>query len=608
MSTSSARVAKEEQALGSWPRRLLHVPTLTSYEWQPGNMYGTTVEPAYNILTYTWGRWKLADSPIKARPEVQGIPVKGIPWDIPRIDPVLFTTQQFLNAIRQATMGWDWKGDIITGWELDTKPEVEFVWVDVACLDQRMGESSANSEKGRQVAIFSKAIRTFAWIGSIAAPQMEKIYSAVRDLEQDVLHGPKESGYASYRNHINNACQMLGKFFSDPWFTSLWTLQETFLRVDAILLSQDSLRVTNGGTREPHSPTFRFDNLIHLQFRMREWEANIQDPAPQAWRTILDLMDKTGVSAIGSHNFVAAYLAAKNRIAERDEDYVYGIQQLFKLRLGNTARDSAGTYYTRAQLEDQLAEQLLIQHPVLSQMHVFTTPPFFGTAWRLNQKSVCPRLDFTLVYNFSPGESSRRSYRQVAQGKVKPTCTFSARQILGSTWCHFRGYVTPFQTFEQRCYEAEKSPIIRPVLNTMLPNMPKAFSFEIYLDASAEVVNHPDLVYGAKNDLHVISGISGLANHNLRPEQAVTQQRLAQWLSATFHRSKIVVLELISSNKWFGNRERTWNAYGLVLLEKERDGWKYFHRLGWCRWEDYDKKSRRERHPTDWIDCEGFIG
>src|SRR5450432_689397 len=31
----------------NWPRRLLHVPTMTSYKWAPGNNYGRWKEPAY---------------------------------------------------------------------------------------------------------------------------------------------------------------------------------------------------------------------------------------------------------------------------------------------------------------------------------------------------------------------------------------------------------------------------------------------------------------------------------------------------------------------------------------------------------------------------------
>lgn len=42
---SFASLDEEEVALGSWPRRLLHVKSLTSYEWQLGNVYGGVAAP-----------------------------------------------------------------------------------------------------------------------------------------------------------------------------------------------------------------------------------------------------------------------------------------------------------------------------------------------------------------------------------------------------------------------------------------------------------------------------------------------------------------------------------------------------------------------------------
>jgi hypothetical protein len=44
-----------------WPRRLLNVRNMTSYKWQPGNMYGGTSNPSFSILSYTWGRWRIRD-------------------------------------------------------------------------------------------------------------------------------------------------------------------------------------------------------------------------------------------------------------------------------------------------------------------------------------------------------------------------------------------------------------------------------------------------------------------------------------------------------------------------------------------------------------------
>jgi hypothetical protein len=47
----SPNLAEEELRLGKWPRRLLYVPTMASYEWQPGNTYKNTPEPEYNAIS-----------------------------------------------------------------------------------------------------------------------------------------------------------------------------------------------------------------------------------------------------------------------------------------------------------------------------------------------------------------------------------------------------------------------------------------------------------------------------------------------------------------------------------------------------------------------------
>jgi len=88
----------EERALGNWPRRLLHIPTLTSYAWQPGNIYGEVQEPKYNAITYTWGRWRLFEGQM---PHVQAVPISidGDAWAILRVDPKHFTAEEFQNVI-----------------------------------------------------------------------------------------------------------------------------------------------------------------------------------------------------------------------------------------------------------------------------------------------------------------------------------------------------------------------------------------------------------------------------------------------------------------------------------------------------------------------------
>src|SRR5437667_11978530 len=67
-----------------WPRRLLHVPSMTSFKWQPGNSYGGHKEPKYVALSYTWGRWALDE---RTKPDFKPLQIQGVPWLIPRVDP-----------------------------------------------------------------------------------------------------------------------------------------------------------------------------------------------------------------------------------------------------------------------------------------------------------------------------------------------------------------------------------------------------------------------------------------------------------------------------------------------------------------------------------------
>lgn len=82
-----------------WPRRLLHVPTMTLYKWSPGNIYGGFRNPNYIAIFYTWGRFELRD--LKTKLHVKAVPIRGVLWSVPRIDPEEhFTAEEFQRAIR----------------------------------------------------------------------------------------------------------------------------------------------------------------------------------------------------------------------------------------------------------------------------------------------------------------------------------------------------------------------------------------------------------------------------------------------------------------------------------------------------------------------------
>lgn len=113
-----------------WPCRLLHIPSMTSQEWRPGNLYGSDKEPHYAILSYTWGRFEVPDGP--------RLNVKGIDWQIPSIDPAHFTVAALGRLLEQIGSEYD------------------YLWIDIACIDQKRDKEKMK-EVGRQAAIFKGA-------------------------------------------------------------------------------------------------------------------------------------------------------------------------------------------------------------------------------------------------------------------------------------------------------------------------------------------------------------------------------------------------------------------------------------------------------------------
>jgi hypothetical protein len=153
----------------------------------------------------------------------------GVRWPIPRIKPDHFTVDGLVSTIRIAAVG-NAAGDV---------PPVDFIWLDVACIDQTPNSKENASEVGRQAKIFTGAINVFAWFTSFRSAsdftawydQSTVTYFATETPAFRPFHKaePKED---LVENMLNNISRLL----QEPWCTSLWTLQEAFLRPDTMLL------------------------------------------------------------------------------------------------------------------------------------------------------------------------------------------------------------------------------------------------------------------------------------------------------------------------------------------------------------------------------------
>jgi len=265
----------------------------------------TQVYPKYVAISHTWGRWVVRD---------EWATVAGVPWRVPR--NTKFEVQGLPDSLRAMQRELYLR-----------KLPVDYVWLDLLTIPQEGSNIIKDKEIGRQANIFQHAHHVIAWLNEIeewprleAAVQWlcfnfvkgfdldEEVQASVDILLQDVADRAKspvelfgEHATASVTNSISEspvpyrtrrpyfllkACGQMppvvefrtGKI--NPWFTSLWTLQELCLRPDMWLSNanwdllavskfapiglQELVALTEGGrraTREDYPPAI-FD-LCH---------------------------------------------------------------------------------------------------------------------------------------------------------------------------------------------------------------------------------------------------------------------------------------------------------------------------------------------------------
>ncbi|KIX03494.1 uncharacterized protein Z518_07047 [Rhinocladiella mackenziei CBS 650.93] len=356
--------------IGDWPRRLLHIPSKTSLKWKQGNVYGNKEGQEYEVstysaLSYTWGRFKIPDG---TRADVEAINIRDVEWPIPRVYPDHFTVDNFQQVIDRigAIDGID---------ETDA-----FLWLDVACIDQHENSYDNRVEVGRQAAIFKKARKTYVWISTVAFEDWQ------------LLHAEKDSDI--YWDHIH----LVERIVKDPWFTSLWTLQEAYLS----LMDYEKNHIL-GGIGEELFAMSKYKLSLESICRMCVWLEGILE-APAYLKDIAEeekakakarvqMLHETGLSAISSHNPMLLYGVAANRRPTNKLDEIYGIQQIFGYQLGNTAPGHEGENFKIDVLEDQFGARLVQDYPLESQMHYFSTAQDPGRGWHINQSSRIPSFE-----------------------------------------------------------------------------------------------------------------------------------------------------------------------------------------------------------------------
>lgn len=596
----------EEKALGRWPRRLLHVPTMTSYEWQPGNVYGPATSPLYNAISYTWGRWRVtadADDESPADDVVTPLVVHGIPWDVPRVRPHHFTSEQLLHAIRRST-----------GLGIHPSP-VDFLWIDIACIDQRGDEPKSAAEVGRQALIFEGARHVYAWL-SVSdqglrstmremirmAKHVRRAYERVRlgmvNLPWDIAYDWIRLGMV-----VGVGNGSVAKLLRDPWFSSLWTLQEAFMRQDAIFLSREGTPATapaikvDGDWPQKKGATpddSRNKPLILqrlVQYYREAYSLLELKSVPPKHSSVLRLLQQCGLSLLEWRHPLAIFIASGSRTCERDEDRVYGIQQVFRFRVGKSALSHRqGSRYTLQELQVQFGEQLLRQYGLQSQLHSFTQPAPIGRGWLPNSSSILPDQIWSIESTYS--SISKYSVTQPQVPSVL-ACLLSVQNVNGNAWGKFDGAMCAFHRLHASCREAEETFTKSHrgyIVHTML---------KIYLD---------------RTDVFSSTIITPQCPSKMGEVPDLPQQALATKLSLEWSDSLYVLL--LGRTQYTSHKELA----GLLLLRcSDPDAFQYYRRIGLCTWQPsgwgittmsdpIPEDSRFTGYGDDWQRTEGFFG
>ncbi|KAL5040736.1 hypothetical protein BDW71DRAFT_212852 [Aspergillus fruticulosus] len=425
-----------------WPGRLLHVPSMTSFEWEPDNIYGGIKEPKYAVFSYTWGRREVPWS------SGASLPIKNVPWTIPCIDPARFSMTQFQRAIQQAAEG------------------VDYVWLDVACIDQ-VDEAAKADQVGKQAGIFIGAEHQYVWLHGAPVLQLQALMDGIMHLADrlsgdethevsfpgfpeltHVVHYGADRGFAPCIHEpewLQAVASTARAKFQDPWFSSLWTLQECYLGRNATLLSREGETATRQGFGDHGFETLvnSFGKIkkaiIERLSQLRRERPAIKNAAVQI-EHLEEIVELLSLLALQAWDFQPLiYCAASRRIASNPLDQVYGIMQVFGLRLGKAAEPEKD--FTLAELQDQLSLALLEVDPVNSQYFVHDVEPAVGEAWRLSKSMRIPALlDVIAVSSIprceiGPATQGSASMGPIFQGQA---CSMHAIMRL---WAHIEPMV-----------------------------------------------------------------------------------------------------------------------------------------------------------------------
>lgn len=263
----------------------------------------------YLVVSHTWGRWRI---------EGEGANVEGVPWPVPR------------NSLFEVTR----LPEILSQFPFDTR----YIWFDLVCIPQD-GSPLQQQEISKQADIFQSAKRAVIWFNRIdtwegtraainwlcreyllTLPEASSTRHAFSDFDLDLI-ADRTTGLANMVQTESDPFEYtfvhhgkLTKVAPDPWFTSLWTLQEICLRPDMHMCNSkmEVLTINSASLR-----AVPMDHIISL-FNSLLGDAIMRHSLPLAMHELTSVMERTSLSQVLDMSPIALLCHASRRHCQDD--------------------------------------------------------------------------------------------------------------------------------------------------------------------------------------------------------------------------------------------------------------------------------------------------
>jgi hypothetical protein len=258
-------------------------------------------------ISYTWGRWCIKN---------EWRAIHGVPWQVPAVKSEGCDITELLPILKSF-------------------PNTRYFWIDILCINQQ-DPVEKQQEISKQGSIFAQAKGVLIYLWTI--PSGHKLALGLCHLGDSVLWSMKISPKGDLWRLKNNASYRGRRYATggpkeersvtpfawaiqaDPWFTSLWTMQEMILCPSGILMAKngDVCTVNNKAVTVAFLATAI--TMVAQMTDLRQLLPDIDSFLPMAKRWIarigIEKLDKSGQMGPKFTRVLDAMTELRNRKGE----------------------------------------------------------------------------------------------------------------------------------------------------------------------------------------------------------------------------------------------------------------------------------------------------